>query len=197
MATCNFSSRNTSKIFAFGMNKYLTQDDIDCGYRSQENLGEFDPDLTYTDMQCEIGDVMCALEKLGYSEYRKGDVFMTKDIYFTYCGFDFRIEISAKYLVGYYEGASWDYDIVLHLGNWLEYDLCEDFPFTAEMMFDAGWHDNKGFLKMQEKNINNKIEKEKAKLVEEIETVFANNSEEILRVVGRFSNGSALYESVA
>lgn len=29
MATCNFNVNNVSRVFAFGMNKYISQEDID------------------------------------------------------------------------------------------------------------------------------------------------------------------------
>lgn len=53
MATCNFCANNVSRVFAFGMNKYISQEDIDANDWPSEYLGQYDDDRTRDDYRYE------------------------------------------------------------------------------------------------------------------------------------------------
>lgn len=198
MATANFPLVRTSKYYAFGMNKYITQEGIDAFNYSQEMLGEYDEDGTLCNYEFYRDNAKEELDRLGYFETDERDVFMRLSHYFDFCGIEFRIKIDVKLEYGYYEGAVWDFDALIDTGCWTgAFDLPLESPLSAKEMFDNDFHNNFGLLKMQEKNINKKIEAEYEKLVAELEQVFVNNCDEHLRLVGSFSNGETLYESVA
>lgn len=205
MSTPNFKVENASKYYVFGTNVYVTQEDIDEGYREQEQLGQFDEWATQDNFDCDLANAKYELigkgwkESKGYDGDRSytGCYFAEKTSEFYYGGTSFEITIQAKAVSGYYEGATFDYDASLRVfpeHNYdFDYDLFGNYKFCEKFVIDDNLLDNLGMSKIHAKNVVKKVYDELQKLQDEAEEVFQMYSEYRLGCAGIFSNGEAIY----
>ena len=118
MATANFASVNTSKIFAFGANKYITQEDIDANDWPQEWLGQFDECQTQSDAEWCQESAVSMLKEKGWDDSEgwdgdrnyPGSNIAEKTVCVVVCGLSLDIKVTAKTVSGYYSGATFDWD---------------------------------------------------------------------------------------
>lgn len=75
MATCNFNANNVSRVFAFGMNKYISQEDIDANDWPDEYLNRYDEDLTRWDYEFEVENVIQDLQAQGWNDVSTGKYY--------------------------------------------------------------------------------------------------------------------------
>lgn len=205
MSTPNFKVENASKIYAFGTNVYVTQEDIDEGYREQDELGEFDWETTQENYDCDLANAMYELIGKGWEKCKgydgdrsyPGSYFAEKTGKFYYGNTLFEITIKAKAVSGYYEGATFDYDASLRVlpehNYWYEYDLFGNYEFCKDYVIDDNLLENLGLSKIHAKNVVKKVYDELQKLQDEAEEVFQMCSEYRLGCAGIFSNGEAIY----
>lgn len=211
MSTANFKVENASKYYVFGTNVYVTQEDIDEGYRDEDQLGQFDEWATQDNYDCDLANAKYELiRSKGWSESKgwdgdrsyPGSYFAEKTSRFYYGYTLFEITIQAKVVDGYYEGATFDYDASLrvlpecswHYGyDYYDYDLFGNYEFCEECVIDDNLLKNLGLSKIHAKNVVKKVYAELQKLCDEAESVFQMNSEYRLGCMGYGSNGEAFY----
>lgn len=200
MGTSNFYNKNASRVYVV-LESYETPILDENGDETDE-VETVCPDSTDYDLLTEyVADVL--LEKstakgVKFHQYDKknscydsrnyeapylGSIYKT----FVHCGIQFDLTLNAFMRHGYYEAANLDWEVELSFeGN--RYDDDEDFVLAYD-----DFEDNRGVLKMNIQNINNKINKFKNELVEICEDCFETVSTPYLKV-GTFSNGETVYE---
>ena len=206
MSTPNFKVENASKIYAFGTNVYVTQEDIDEGYREQDELGKFDWETTQENYDCDLANAKYELigkgwkESKGYDGDRSypGSYFAEKSVFVNAARNGFEITIKAKAVCGYYEGAVYDYDANLQFYDsngylFPDYDLFGNYAFSEKDVIDENIYENAGLSKANAKSLVKKVYDELQKLQDEAEEVFQMYSEYRLGCAGIFSNGEAIY----
>lgn len=213
MSTPNFHNGNASRIFAFGMNKYVTQEDIEAnGWEDLDiNVGDFDEDLTNMDYQDTICNVRHELKSKGYDT--KLDQFYSesfedeighKTFSFEYCGLQLSVTIGAQVYSGYYEGATLDWDAKAFIeGRWndktseyggdFECDLTSSCALCEDDILYANPFANMGLSKIHAKRIIKKIYDKLEEVAAELEEVFKRFCEHELVCGGIFSSGEAIY----
>lgn len=208
MATNNFAIPNASRYYAFGMNKYITQDDIDANDLDQDCLGEFDWDQTQCDFEYTLSDCKSKLLSLGWHEDEGtdgdrnycGSYFAYKYKWVEVAGVQCKVSIRAKCVSAYYEGATFDYDfnplqVIDRNGYYIgpEYDLLGDYEVDEESVIDDDWCCNRGLSKIHAKRIISKINEAKKALIDEAENAFSYACEHELVKIWQGSNGEAGY----
>ena len=206
MSTANFMNPNTSKYYVFGTNVYVTQEDIDEGYRDEDQLGQFDELATQDNFDCDLDNAKYELiRSKGWSESKgldgdrsyPGNYFAEKSTWIPCCQNGAEIVIKAKAVSGYYEGATFDYDAWLYVydshGYSTSYDLFGNYEVCEEDVVEDDWYLNKGLSKIHAEHIIRRIHAELQKLCDEAESVFQMYSEYRLGCMGHGSNGEAFY----
>jgi len=204
MATPNFKKPSTSKYFCFGFNKFYESEDVRENGLSEDMIGEYDEVLTEMDYQDAITNVVCELKSKGWdaadggdnNRYYYGAYIATKNIRVKYAGMDIEIRVNAKAVSGYYEAATFDFDIdeIEICTPQGEYVATYDFECIDEsMIVKHNWLGNVGFSKIHAKRLCAKIQSSVEDAVEEMEKVFAEYCEQIMVCGGIFSNGEAIY----
>lgn len=207
MGTSNFKRPNASKYFVV-LQDYEEKQQVckDCGNVSYEdaticescqssNLVEH-----LVDVQPDEHDVIYlkdsikeALSELKKSKYFEADIANTfaKLQRIKYFG-DVEIEISfgIELHSGYYTAAILDYTCVLFMDGY-EFDI-EYIKYELNYRSEMG----NGLKAIQSKNIAKWVENNKAEMIEEIETIFANHSEQYTRTA-TFSNGESIYQKIS
>lgn len=161
MSAPNFAIPTASRIYAFGMNKYIDQDTIDANNYPQELLGQYDEILSQCDYDDAIANVQSELSAKGWNDIDESDrdrsypthYFSRIRHYFTMCGIDFTIIVDAGATSAYYEGANFDYraSLEVHLPDeWYnsEYDLTGSNAVTAAECITDNWTGNQGLSKI-------------------------------------------------
>lgn len=186
MGTINFYNGNASRIYAFGMNKYVTQEDIEANELEDLDIkeGDFSEEITRMDYEDSIFNVMNELKSNGYAT--KLDKYYSESIeneigqktyYFEYCGLEISVTIYAQAYSGYYEGASFDWDakcgIRFRLSDYrIEYDLTGRYALCEDEILYANPLENMGLSKIHAKRIINKIYDKLQEVSAELEEVF-------------------------
>lgn len=190
MGAINFFNGNASRIYAFGMNKYVTQEDIDDNELEDIEVGDFSEDLTRLSYEDSICNVLHELKSKGYAT--KLDKYYSESIeneigrktyYFKYCGLEIAVTIYAQVYGGYYEGASFDWyakgcifgrwnDNTSELGGSVECDLTGSYSLCEDDIMTENPFANMGLSKIHAKRIINKIYDKLQEVSEELEEVF-------------------------
>lgn len=204
MATCNFYANNVSRVFAFGMNKYISQEDIDANDWPDEYLDQYDDDRTRYDYRYEIDNVISDLQDQDWDDvstgkYYAGEKIARKIVSLVYGGASIDITIYAQINGGYYEGACFDVDgkiEVLNDGGTVmdEYDLFGEYTPNVCDVCDDSWTGRPGLDHLQAENIIKRLEAEIERLRMEAEIVFSRNCEHELFVAWRAFNGETGYK---
>ena len=184
MGAINFYNGNASRIYAFGMNKYVTQEDIDDNELEDIEVGDFSEDLTRWSYEDSICNVLHELKSKGYAT--KLDKYYSESIeneigrktyYFEYCGLEISVTIYAQAYSGYYEGASFDWDakcgIRFRLSDYrIEFDLTGRYALCEDDILYENPLENMGLSKIHAKRIIKKIYDKMDEVSEELEDVF-------------------------
>ena len=184
MGAINFYNGNTSRIYAFGMNKYVTQEDIDDNEWEDLEVDDFSEDLTRWSYADSICNVLHELKSKGYAT--KLDKYYSESIeneigrktyYFEYCGLEISVTIYAQAYSGYYEGASFDWDakcgIRFRLSDYrIEFDLTGRYALCEDDILYENPLENMGLSKIHAKRIIKKIYDKMDEVSEELEDVF-------------------------
>ena len=184
MGATNFYNGNASRIYAFGMNKYVTQEDIDDNELEDIEVGDFSEDLTRWSYEDSICNVLHELKSKGYAT--KLDKYYSESIeneigqktyYFEYCGLEISVTIYAQAYSGYYEGASFDWNakccMKFRCSDYrIEYDLTGRYAICEDEILYANPLENMGLSKIHAKRIIKKIYDKLDEVSEELEEVF-------------------------
>lgn len=184
MGAINFYNENASRIYAFGMNKYVNQSDIDDNELEDIEVGDFSEELTEMSYEDSICNVLHELKSKGYAT--KLDKYYSESIeneigrkkcYFEYCGLEISVTIYAQAYSGYYEGASFDWDakceIRFRLSDYrIEYDLTGRYALCEDEILYANPLENMGLSKIHAKRIIKKIYEKLQEVSAELEEVF-------------------------
>jgi len=211
MSTGNFYYGNARHIYAFGENRYYTEEDVRENGMDESLVGEYDEWGTQMDFENSI-DYMCELlDEKGYYETEGSDNRRNYELQYKMAkvetislhGVEYRVTIKAGYRCGYYEGANFDYDLEIEEYCNDYYNACYDEIPTLSDIGSAFECRNARqrkdtemrefmFAKMLEKELENVIDM----LVDEVEEVFSNVCQYKLCVTARFSNGETWYGKV-
>ena len=184
MGATNFYIGNASRIYAFGMNKYVKQSDLDDNELEDIEVGDFSEDLTRWSYEDSVLNVLHELKSKGYAT--KLDKYYSKSIeneigrktyYFEYCGLEISVTIYAQAYSGYYEGASFDWDakcgIRFRLSDYrIEYDLTGRYALFEDDILYENPLENMGLSKIHAKRIIKKIYDKMYEVSAELEDVF-------------------------
>jgi hypothetical protein len=217
MGTSNFSRGNTSRVFAVLMNEEVEFSICsECGehhYEEQERC-----DNGCEDSVLEIQNESRAVERYEIDDFMDyvrevAKESAPKDIQYSkedgsdrdrnYCGHDLfsyrmskwygdieiEVQIVAKMVSGYYEGASLDFDVTVFDGN--SFSDSDDAVLYAFDQSDM----NEGMKVIQQRHAELWVDRAKSELIILIEQVFEQVSMP-LRVVATFSNGETIYEKL-
>lgn len=210
MGATNFYNGNASRIYAFGMNKYVTQEDIEANEWEELDIkeGDFSEVLTEMDYEDSISNVSCELSSKGY--HTELDKYFEKEIeneigrktyYFEYCGLELSVTIYAQVYSGYYEGASFDWyakcGIKFRCSDYrIEHDLTGRYALCEDDILYENPLENMGLSKIHAKRIIKKIYDKLKEVSSELEDVFKQFCEHELVRDGIFNNGEAIYHEV-
>lgn len=103
------------------------------------------------------------------------------------------VNIRLKLNEGYYEGANFDYDILIDGFSFSDFDYFRD-DYKNEIFEDLEYYFNKGIAVLHTDLIVKKIEALAKDMTDEAEKLFETWCEEKLRCVGVASNGEGFYE---
>lgn len=175
MGAINFYNGNASRIYAFGMNRYVTQEEIEANEWA---------DLTNDSFQDTICNVIHELKSNGYHteldkylEKEFGNEIGRKTYYFEYCGLELSVTIYAQAYSGYYEGASFDWDakcgIKFRLSDYrIEFDLTGRYALCEDDILYTNPLENMGLSKIHAQRIIKKIYDKLKEVSSELEEVF-------------------------
>lgn len=208
MGTANFYLKNARHYYAFGMNVYFDKETIEMN--EMENVNEGDFDEFGTDIAFEDGLTNCkaSLRKKGWNEVKEwGDddlhIFMQKNEYVKWHGIEYIVKLKAGCRSGYYEGANFDYLIDIeefcenrYNGIYDELPSVDDICEVLSYRFGRPRRQTKTTEYLQAKYLSKMIEDCTAKMVDELETSFAEACEVKLGVTARFSNGETWYGKI-
>jgi hypothetical protein len=181
MGTSNFARGNTSRVFAVLMGDVESYDVDDFMYFVREVAKESAPkDIQYSDEDGSDNDRnYCGHDLFSYR--------MSK----WYGDIEIEVQIVAKMVSAYYEGASLDYEFTVFDG----YEF-SDSDNSVEYLFGNNCSCmNQGLLKIQQRHAERWVDRAKDQLIALTERVFEQVSMP-LRVVATFSNGETIYEKL-
>ena len=173
MGTSNFARGNTSRVFAVLMDE---QDDV-------EDFVEFVREVA---QESAPKDIQYSDEN---GRYRNASNLFSYRMSKWYGDLEVELQIVAKMVSGYYEGASLDFEFTIFDG----YEF-SDSDNSVENLFSNSCM-NQGLLKIQQRHAVRWVDRAKSKLTVLIEQVFEQVSMP-LRVVATFSNGETIYEKL-
>lgn len=208
MGTSNFARGNASKVFAVLMNE-----DVwicsECGSYHYEESPECCEGATYEEESravesYDVDDFMDYIREVAEQKAPKDVRYSEEDGSDNdrnYCGHDLfsyrmskwygdieiEVQIVAKMVSGYYEGASLDFDVTVFDGNsFSDSDNAVLYAFDQSDM-------NEGMKVIQQRHAERWADKIKTQLIALTEQVFEQVSMP-LKVVATFSNGETIYE---
>lgn len=184
MGAINFYNGNASRIYAFGMNKYVKQSDLDDNEWEDLEVDDFSEEITRWSYEDSISNVLCELSSKGY--HTELDKYFEKEIeneigrktyYFEYCGLELSVTIYAQAYSGYYEGASFDWDakcdIRFRLSDYrIEFDITGRYALCEDDILYENPLENMGLSKIHAKRIIKKIYDKLKEASSELEDVF-------------------------
>jgi hypothetical protein len=208
MGTSNFARGNTSRVFAVLMNEniyvcskceaYHHEESPECceGATYEEefrSVEQFDVE-DFVDYVREVADNN---RPFGIQYSKENGRDRNASNLFSYRAskwfgdIEVEVQIVAKMVSAYYEGASLDFEFTIFDG----YEF-SDSDNSVENLFGNNCSCmNQGLLKIQQSNAERWADKTKAQLTELVESVFEQVSMP-LRVVATFSNGETIYEKL-
>lgn len=211
MGTSNFARGNTSRVFAVLMNEDVYVCSECEAYHYEENPGCCDG-ATYEESRAseryDVDDFKYYVREVAEQKASNGIQYSDEDGSDNdrnYCATDLfsyraskwygdievEVQIVAKMVSGYYEGASLDFDVTVFDG----YEF-SDRDNSVEYLFGNNCSCmNQGLLKIQQRHAERWVDKAKYQLIELVEQVFEQVSIP-LKVVGTFSNGETIYEKL-
>lgn len=201
MATPNFYTENCSRYFVIGTAQYYTQEDLEANGMDPEMLGEYDPDGTSFNYECERDNILDGLEAMGW-EAGEGPTLATYSENLLYGGCEFLLTLQAQMNPGYYSwGACMDFDgtvtVYDNAGNYVnKYDAFGRYAPKEQHVREDNWTGVQGLSSMQAHNIITYISSIIAVRTNQAEKVFSQFADHEFTLVGRFSNGGALYNEV-
>ena len=212
MGTSNFARGNTSRVFAVLMNEdvYICSE---CGAYHYEESPECCDGATYEEEtraveQFDVEDFVDFVREVAKESAPKDIQYSDEDGSDNdrnYCGHDLfsyrtskmygdievEVQVIAKMVSGYYEGASLDFDVTVFDGY--EFSDSDD---SVEYLFGNNCSCmNQGLLKIQQRHAERWADRTKDQLIALTEQVFEQVSMP-LRVVATFSNGETIYEKL-
>lgn len=210
MGTSNFARGNTSRVFAVLMNEDVWICSECEAYHHEENP-ECCEGATYKEESravesYEIDDFKYYVREVAEQKASNGIQYSDEDGSDndrSYCAsnlfsykmskwygdIEVEVQIVAKMVSGYYEGASLDFDVTV----FDDYDF-SDIDYAIEYAF--GYSDmQRGMRIIQQRNAERWVDKAKDQLIELVEQVFEQVSMP-LKVVATFSNGETIYEKL-
>ena len=210
MGTSNFARGNTSRVFAVLMNEdvYVCSE---CGAYHYEESPECCEGATYEEESRaveyhDVLDLKSYVRELAEQKASKGIQYSDEDGSDNdrnYCGHDLfsyrmskwygdieiEVQIVAKMVSAYYEGASLDFDVTVFDGD--HFSDSDDAILYAFDQSDM----KEGMKVIQQRHAERWVDKAKDQLIELVEQVFEQVSMP-LKVVGTFSNGETIYEKL-
>jgi hypothetical protein len=175
MGTSNFARGNTSRVFAVLMNE---EDDV-------EDFEEFVREVAKESAPKDI-----QYSKEDGRDRNASNLFSYRASKW-YGDLEVELQIVAKMVSGYYEGASLDFEFTIFDGY--EFSDSDD---AVEYLFGNNCSCmNQGLLKIQQRHAERWVDRTKSELTVLIEQVFEQVSMP-LRVVATFSNGETIYEKL-
>ena len=175
MGTSNFARGNTSRVFAVLMDE---QDDV-------EDFVEFVREVA---QESAPKDIQYSQED---GRDRNASNLFSYRMSKWYGDLEVELQIVAKMVSGYYEGASLDFEFTIFDG----YEF-SDSDNSVENLFGNNCSCmNQGLLKIQQRHAEVWVDRAKDQLIALTEQVFEQVSMP-LRVVATFSNGETIYEKL-
>jgi hypothetical protein len=208
MGTSNFARGNTSRVFAVLMNEdvYVCSE---CGAYHYEENPECCEGATYEEEsraveQYDVEDFEEFVREVAKESAPKDIQYSKEDgrdrnasnlfsyrMSKWYGDLEVELQIVAKMVSGYYEGASLDFEFTIFDGY--EFSDSDD---AVEYLFGNNCSCmNQGLLKIQQRHAERWADRTKSELTVLIEQVFEQVSMP-LRVVATFSNGETIYEKL-
>ena len=207
MSTPNFSLKNASRYFVFGMPVYYTQEDIDEYGLDQDLLGKYDELSTECHYDDDKQNVAYELKAKGWDDIDEYDGDRSYPTHFfaqktktIKCG-DNRLDITiqAGCTSGYYQAANFDWFVKIKTYRKAEcyYETCDyDYnDLTADDVIRDDWYDNAGLSKIHATHIICKIQAIIDELKNEAELAFSMYCDEEMYCVYRCFNGESGYST--
>lgn len=213
MGTSNFYNQNASKVYAVLMDETVYRCTIcnDYEYDKHEtclSCGSFDIKESYLSsdihdweaFESNLYERLKSLREKGYFVQEGGGIFSNLRSFEgkviatiseckTYMGVEVEIQLVAILRSGYYEGANLDWELTYFADGYEN-----DEEIVEEWEYQAAKEHSVGLVKMNRSRVEAWVETNRDRLVSDVETIFEEMSTP-LRLVGRFSNGEAIYES--
>jgi hypothetical protein len=177
MGTSNFARGNTSRVFAVLMDEEI--DDF-MDYVREVAEESAPKDIQYSEEDGSDRDRNYPATNL--FSYRVSKWFGDLEV---------EVQIVAKMVSGYYEGASLDFEFTIFDG----YEFSDSDDSVEHLFGNNCSCMNQGLLKIQQRNAERWVDRAKDQLITLTERVFEQVSMP-LKVVGTFSNGETIYEKL-
>jgi hypothetical protein len=215
MGTSNFARGNTSRVFAVLMDvdvwicsecgvmhdyqPEVCENECEGATFRESSMPVEDYDVTdFKDYILEVAEQKATKDVLYSQEdgsdrdrnYCASNLFSYRASKW-YGDIEIEVQIVAKMVSGYYEGASLDFDVTVFDG----YEF-SDSDNSVEYLFGNNCSCmNQGLLKIQQRHAERWVDRAKSELIVLIEQVFEQVSMP-LKVVGTFSNGETIYKKL-
>ena len=208
MSTPNFSLKNASRFFVFGMPVYYTQEDIDENELDQNLLGMYDELETEANYEADKANVAGELKAKGWHEIEECDgdrsypttLFSEKTKTICFGDTEVYVTMQAGCTSGYYEAANFDWSAKIEVSGmiegWHETFEYEHDELTADDVIRDNWYDNKGLSKIHAAHIIRKIEAIIDDLKNEAELAFSMYCDEEMYCTFLAFNGEAGYSKI-
>lgn len=183
MGTSNYYNKNASSIYA---------------------IDEVEDEFVYEDIVENITYSLKELAKVKNRDCSKTSKEVTElknypstaivdyETSFNYCNEDITIRLTTMTTSGYYYGMNLDYEVSIFCDSFSDkYDNAESLIYDIKE-----YSDNKTLLKLHLSNLENKIEKILKELIDEVESVFKENTEK-LEVEAVSSSGETIYKKAS
>ena len=206
MSTPNFSLKNASRYFVFGMPVYYTQEDIDENELDQDLLDHYDEigtEINYSDVK---HNVAYELKAKGWHDIEECDgdrsypttLFSEKTKTISFGNTSVDITIQAGCTSGYYQAANFDWLVKIEVDGMID-GYNESFEYEPDELepYDVihdNWYDNKGLSKIHAARTIRKIEAIIDELKNEAELAFSMYCDEEMCCTWIASNGEAGYD---
>lgn len=208
MSTPNFSLKNASRFFVFGMPVYYTQEDIDENELDQNLLGMYDELETEANYEADKANVAGELKAKGWHDIEECDgdrsypttLFSEKTKTICFGDTEVYVTMQAGCTSGYYEAANFDWSAKIEVSGmiecWHETFEYEHDELTADDVIRDNWYDNKGLSKIHAAHIIRKIEAIIDDLKNEAELAFSMYCDEEIYCTFLAFNGEAGYSKI-
>lgn len=212
MATGNFYCKNTSCIYAIGMNHYTTQEDIDVNDWDQELLGTLDENQTNCNFEWQKGQAQELLDQKGWSTMDEYDpssnrcypasIIAEVTRCRVFAGVSIDVTMQASVVSGYYEGANFDLEATMKVYDRDGYlvTTVDDLEYIeatdSDDVISENWTGNNGLTKIHAARLIKVLQELVNELRNEAEAAFNQACEYKLGVAYRCSNGETGYSII-